>query len=126
MNPTFGSEMDDDVLRIQVTIRRSTKPELFKALTVTRAGRFASVRICQLALIGLGMEGRRRSDDRLLESRGGSDSDNSGREAEVAQSPVSRGRGVPRNSAGDTSIARTDAQTDSLVGDLMDSVGQFA
>ncbi len=54
---------DDDLLRIQVTIRRSTRPELYEALTATRAGRFASVRICQLAQIGLGLDGHRRRED---------------------------------------------------------------
>ena len=63
MNKFPTTATDDDLLRIQVTIRRSTRPELYEALTVTRTGRFALVRICQLAQIGLGLDGHRRRDD---------------------------------------------------------------
>ena len=125
MNPTFGSEMDDDVLRIQVTIRRSTKPELFKALTVTRAGRFASVRICQLALIGLGMEGRRRFDDHgevaRREPDGSRAQDEMDRTALLVPAAL-----VSTLASGRKSPANTGGETDSLVGDLLDSVEQFA
>ena len=60
---------DDDLLRFQVTIRRSTRPELYEALTATRAGRFSSVRICQLAQIGLSLDVHRRRDDYLSAPR---------------------------------------------------------